>query len=176
MIVILKDKQTLEDEMDRGNPIDGLEMEVDSNIVISQLNGLTKWFLTRFKDQDIIYVKKVCDKIIEHFIFFRPAGLEPGTRKEFIERGHDWLFDDKDYREIIYQNDNPFQMINSTLDCEITFENNDPLLHETYNGVITEWSTTVPDHPNPRILSFEINKNIEFYQGCQIEDNEIEFL
>jgi hypothetical protein len=174
MIIVLKDKQTLQDELDQGHPIDGLESFVEEEFVLSESNGLVTWTIFRLKDKDLIYVKKQVEDLVDHFVFIKPEGLVFGSKEDWIKAGHDWLFDGENYPEEIYQNGNIFKILGGSYTCstEVGDKTSSKVIS---NCLVTEWVTDV-EHDNPRIICIEIGNYIEFYQGCQILESEVEFL
>lgn len=165
MIIVLKDKQTLEDEMMiSGRVINGLECEVEEIYHLSETNNLIDWEVFKLKNSPLIYVKRTGDTT-DHFVYCKPNGISFGSKKDWLEQGHNWLFTDDNFNKVIYQDGEPFNMIGSYV-CD----------KNGINSLVVEWSAN-DDVLNPRLLCIEIgNLGIEFYQGCKILENEVEFL
>lgn len=175
MIIVLKDKQTLEDELANGRSVDGLEANVDEEYWLSEKNGLAVWNVYKLDNSPLIYVKKTVGDAVDHFVYCKPNELNFGSKQDWLNQGHSWLFNGENYAEAIYQNGDPFNIVGGSYlvnaDCG---KESDGSAREL-DGLVTEWVTEV-DTLNPRLLCIEIGNYIEFYQGCQILENEVEFL
>lgn len=168
MILILKDKQTLEDELEKGHQIDGLECQIDKEYVIQDCN--IEWHVFKLKDSPLIYIKKSIGNLTDHFVFCKPDGLNFGSKQDWLDQGHDWLFSDHNYSESIFQNGDEYKILGEPFVCQA-----ETGINEWSNALVVEWATNV-DTLNPRLIVIKIKNYIEFYQGCQISENEVEFL
>jgi hypothetical protein len=170
MIIVLKDKQTLEDELAKGKPLDGLEAEVDEQYVIWEVNGLCEWNVFKLKDSPLIYVTKTVSGLTDHFVYCKPEELQFGSKEDWLNQGCSWLFEGDNYAEEIGQNGDLFKILGGSYVCNA--ECGDIINPEC---LVTEWVTDA-DSLNPRLLCIEIGNFVEFYQGCQILETEVEFL
>lgn len=92
--ITLKDKQAIEDSMQRGTGMKGLDFTVRNAIQITELNNLAKWFLFMLDDpEDTIWIMvKFVDDELDLRVYFEHPQFMPGNRKDMIDQENYWLF------------------------------------------------------------------------------------
>lgn len=169
-IIALKDKQTIQDLLEKGSKDGVLNVTVD-RVDSYKFNTIT-WTVIRFKDSELVLVEKIIDNNPQYFLYFTPNGLTGGTREDIIKRGDEWLFNppknenkynvnDLTYADKIYQDNLEFKVVTTFI------SQSKPL------WLLTEWVTTEKTD-NDRLIALEVGDYINFWQGCEITAGELE--
>jgi len=99
-IVVLKDEQTLSDLLADKNPdaLRGLELTVVSQQSIRQEQGIVEWLLYELKGYEIplFFMIKIVEDEVDIRIYYVPDDFEAGSRKDQINAGRFWLFQEPD--------------------------------------------------------------------------------
>jgi len=93
-IITLKDEQTIEDSMKKNlgaKPIDYIVSKVRR---IEEQDGMVQWTLCLLKDPDqrIWFMAKSVDRNIDFRAYYEPDEFRPGNRRDMVENGNLWLF------------------------------------------------------------------------------------
>jgi len=162
MIVVLKDKQTLQDTQD----FDGAEYEVDEVYTLENVDNVLNFDFWKLKKTNLAVLSKQVGDLEDWFVFYNPE-LQFGSKEDWIKNGQEWLFDGDNYVEEIYKEGHTYKILGGVY----------PVIN-TQNGLqgfVTEW--VCPDEvDNPRLICIEIGNYIEFYQGVHVLPTEVEFL
>jgi hypothetical protein len=196
--ITLKDKQAIEDSMERGNGMKGMDYMVKTVCRLKELNGLAEWNLFLLDDpEDIIWVMvKMVEQEMDFRIYFEHSQFEPGNRRDMMEQENLWLFNAPDNPDDFQYNDLKFADLiridgdnDDLLDykqkgfkemhcsCEIQ-----PALPGIKNPVATlvEYQTKEVCE-NPELLLFELGDSedgglIRLMPGCNLGATEIDVL
>lgn len=100
-IVTLSDEYAIEQSVERGARTLGLDYVVKYVDSIKDVGNHAEWFMLYIEgeDEDFHLMIKIVDQDIVPIVYFEPPEFHPGTRKQLIDLGVDWLFepsDDKD--------------------------------------------------------------------------------
>lgn len=168
-IIALKDKQTIQDLLEKGSKDGVLNVTVD-RVDNYKFNAIT-WTIIRFKDSELILVEKIINNNPQHFLYFTPNGLTGGTREDIIKRGDEWLFNPP-------KNENKYDVNDLTYADKIYQDNLEFNIISTFFGekamwLLTEWSCA-ESTDNDRLLALEVGDYINFWQGCEITAGEVE--
>lgn len=186
--VILKDFQSINDALDDKVTLvnGGVEFEIDEikSYENKQLNVF--WDFFTFKNQrgihEVVLVRfyhVLTPDEPNYFVYFKPEDFTPGTREEVYNSGYDWLFDIKgpgdSYDELEYSLD----FVNAE---DILFHSHVGSLpvdcvgdESGYVSLLTEWiAQTACD--NPYCLVLETGDYIQFFNGINVDDSEVEFI
>ncbi|MDP8239519.1 MAG: hypothetical protein P9X24_10555 [Candidatus Hatepunaea meridiana] len=96
--ITLTDEQSISDSMERGEGIKGRDYIVESVWKIRQEDGFAEWLLFNLddEDQEIWLVVKIVDQNVGIFVYYEPDEFAAGNRRDVIERGDLWLFNEPD--------------------------------------------------------------------------------
>ncbi len=96
--VTLSDEQSIADSMKRGEGVKGMDYIVESVLKIRQEDGLAEWLLLKLDDeeQDVYLAVKIVDNDFSLLIYFEPVEFPPGNRRDIVERGDTWIFQEPD--------------------------------------------------------------------------------
>lgn len=198
--ITLKDKQAIEDSMEKGNGMKGMDYMVKAVHRLKELNNLAQWTLFLLDDpEDIIWVMvKSVDEEIDLRVYFEHPQFEPGNRKDMINQENLWLFMEPDNPSNFQFNDLIF-----TDRIEIEDENEGTLIYgqkgEKEMHCACESSLTPQegnksiatlveyqakkDCENPELLIFELGGEqgsegglIRLMLGCSLRPTEIDVL
>lgn len=173
-IVILKDKQSIQEAMKTNLNADGLKLFVEeSKLFVMRGQNDVSWRITSFQDSELFLIERKVSgvgSLSQYGVFFRPDGFNSGTRQEVIDSGAEWLFnppqntdkynvDDLSFANTIYNDDFQFNKIGDIAG---------------QNWLISEWQCNHESCPNPRLLVLEDNDVVFFYQGILIQEHEID--
>ena len=106
----LKDKQAIEDSMEKGKGMKGVDFMVKTVCRLTELNGLAQWYLFLLDDPgEMIWVMvKIVEEEIDLRVYFEPPQFESGNRKDMIDSENFWLFMTPDNPETFQYNDLKF--------------------------------------------------------------------
>ena len=93
-IVTVSDAQGIQDSMKRGQGVRGIDYTVRTIARMKQLDGLSTHLLFTLHDeeQETYLLVKIVDDLIDLGLYFQVPSLEPGSRKDMVDRGALWLF------------------------------------------------------------------------------------
>jgi len=96
--ITLKDKQAIEDSMEKGNGMTGIDYMVKSVYSLKELKDLAEWYLFLLDDpEDLIWIMvKIVGQEIDFRVYFEHPQFEPGNRKDMIDQEKLWLFMEPD--------------------------------------------------------------------------------
>jgi len=108
--ITLKDKQAIEDAMEKGKGMTGMDYMVKTVYRLDELNGLAQWYLFLLDDpgETIWVMVKIIDQEIDFRVYFDHPQFEPGNRKDMINQENLWLFMAPDNPENFKYNDLKF--------------------------------------------------------------------
>lgn len=203
-VVTISDAQGIADSMKRGLGVRGIDYTVRSVGRLKQLDGLsTHLFFTLSDTEQTTYLMvKIVDDLIDLGLYFEVDGLAPGTRRELVERGALWLFQEPanphnfDPAELRYTtsikqtlpnaNGQPEEILfelkpQGELQCDYfetpprTGMSGDAL------ATIVEYRTA-QEAENPEFLILEIGEKdgtssyVQFFLGCGVKFSEVDVL
>ena len=103
-IITLNDSQTIDEAVETGKAFDaskGLDFEVKTIYHIKESNNLFEWIIFEIECDEIIrwLMIKIVDSEMDIRIYYKPEGIEFGTRQSFFDADQDLFFepDDKKY-------------------------------------------------------------------------------
>ena len=189
-IIILKDAQTLKEQMDTGEFTDGVECMVSNVQHFLNSSGI-KWTVIEFSEVELVLIikrvfgnddKSDIDDNVDYKIYYRPDGAVLGNRADWAKAGMlDVLFESQDVPlvELLY-------VETITNDDGIVFKQKcGSLIAESDDEefcLITEW-VTEDKCDNPELIVLEIGGvdsdeggYIMFLQGVSISINDLELL
>jgi hypothetical protein len=90
----LKDKQAIEDSMEKGKGMKGVDYMVKTVCHLTELNGLAQWYLFLLDDPgEMIWVMvKIVEEEFDLRVYFEHPQFESGNRKDMIDNENLWLF------------------------------------------------------------------------------------
>ncbi len=93
-VITISDAQGIADSMKRGLGVRGIDYTVSRIGRLRQVNNLSTHLLFTLQDEaQVTYLLvKIVDDLIDLGLYFEVDGLAPGTRKELVDRGALWLF------------------------------------------------------------------------------------
>ena len=96
--ITLSDQQAIADSIEQGEGVRGRDYLVNTVWRIRQDESLVEWLLFKLDDdeQEIYIVVKIVDRDLNLFVYFEPNEFQPGNRRDTIERGDTWLFEEPD--------------------------------------------------------------------------------
>lgn len=97
-IVTLSDEYAMEQSIERGAGTLGLDYVVGYVDCIKDMSNLAEWYLLYIESTAEGYhlMIKIVDRDVVPILYFEPPEFHPGTRKQLIGRGMDWLFEPSD--------------------------------------------------------------------------------
>lgn len=124
--ITLKDKQAIEDSMEKGNGMKGMDYMVKTVYRLNELNGLAEWYLFLLDDSgEAIWVMvKIVEQDIDLRVYFEHPQFEPGNRKDMVEQENLWLFMEPENPADFLYNDLKF-----ALQIEIEEDNDEVLVY-----------------------------------------------
>jgi hypothetical protein len=198
--ITLKDKQAIEDSMERGKGMAGIDYLVKDVHSLKELNGLAEWTLFLLDDpEDLIWIMvKTIGADTDLRVYFEHPEFEPGNRMDMIQREDLWLFMAPDNQEDFQYNDLKFTNL-----IEIEGENDEMLAYarkgagemhcqcesKPANPWMKEQIATVVEYKsdqscdNPELLLFELGGQnskegglIRVMMGCDLRPTELDVL
>ena len=203
--IILKDEQTLQDMIDRGETITaGRDYVLEEAWRIRESRDVAEWQFLRIRsphDEDATWlqVKSAGDQISAG-VYFEADGFQPGNRRDLLDQNHFWVFNepknpasyqvlDLNYASHLYFN---LELDGEVREVEFTKIGNqeyhghaqaDPPVkdNDRMAGTVAEYETMLPV-PNPRVVFFEAGLPngdgglIRMLQGSEIRVSAIEVL
>lgn len=99
--ITLSDQQAITDSIERGTGVAGIDYIVESIWKIREMNGLAEWLLFKLdeEDQELWLVVKIVDQHLNLLVFFEPDEFIPDNRRDVVERGDTWLFEEPEDNE-----------------------------------------------------------------------------
>jgi hypothetical protein len=198
--ITLKDKQSIEDSMEKGYGMKGMDYMVEAVYRLKELNGLAQWnlFLLDDPEERIWVMAKIIEQEIDLRVYFEHPQFEPGNRKDMVDQEILWLFTEPDNPVNFQYNDLKFSDF-----LEIEEDNEDTLIYRqkgfnemhceceiltvsTGNkdtiATIVEYQTKQTCE-NPELLLFELGGQsrkegglIRLMLGCNLRPTEIDVL
>ena len=198
--ITLRDQQAIEDSMEKGNGMRGVDYVVKTVYRLKELNGLAEWNLFLLDDPgDIIWLMvKIVEQEIELRVYFEHPQFDPGNRKDMMDQENLWLFMEPDNPADFQYNDLKF-----TDHIEIESDNDDVLIYRQkgFNEMHC-WCERLPVPPgiknqiativeyqakekceNPELLLLEMGGQnssdgglIRLMIGCSLRPTEIDIL
>jgi hypothetical protein len=202
-VVTISDTQGIADSMKRGLGVRGIDYTVRSIGKLKEVNGLsTHLFFTLHDEEQVTYLLvKIVDDLIDLGLYFEVDGLAPGTRRELIDRGALWLFqepsnpdrfDPADLRftttvrhtlpkngggqeELVYEIKGQGE-----LQCNYTETPPRSGMHDALATVV-EYRSAEPTE-NPEFLILEVGDKrgtssyLQFFLGCGVKFSEVDVL
>jgi hypothetical protein len=195
----LKDSQAMQDlvklkgdgKVDADVP--GLEHTVRSVGKFEQKGGIGVWCWARLKgpEQELFLMAKFVDIEVEFRVYLPQEDFRPGTRKELLESGEDWMFErarkgtppsDMDFANAIARGGIDFTMKEQGVLYANLFNNPAQSgIPQPQFAVIVEYFAN-GDCDNPEMVAIELGGvgssqggEVSLYSGCVIREEEIEF-
>jgi len=178
-ILIIKDEQTLRDQMENNLTLSGLTTEViESNTIRTDISN---WSIYKLEHGDLVLVDQETDGFHEYCLYFPIDGFQPGNREDLRESKSDWMFEEDEnatlneleYAKSIDSESASYHRKMNTVWGEDS---------EDYFAGVTEWETEASIE-NPHIICTEIGDMdnelggyIEIYQGCRVDESELELM
>jgi len=108
--ITLKDKQSIEDSMEKGNGMKGMDYMVKAVYRLKEFNDLVEWhfFLLDDPGERIWVMIKIVQQEIDLRVYFEHPQFESGNRRDMIDLGNLWLFMEPDNPEEFQFNDLKF--------------------------------------------------------------------
>ena len=198
--ITLKDKQAIEDAMEKGQGMKGMDYMVKVVYRIKELNGLAQWILFLLDDpgESIWVMAKIVDQEVDLRVYFEHPQFEPGNRKDMIDQENLWLFLEPDNPDDFQYNDLKF-----TDQIEIEEDDDEMLVYrqkgfkEMHGKCVLlpvlsgmgEPIATIAEYKadraceNPELLLFELGGQdssegglIRLMLGCSLRPTEIDIL
>ena len=198
--ITLKDKQAIEDSMEKGNGMKGMDYMVKTVTRLKEVNGLAEWILFLLDDpgEAIWVMVKIVEPEIDLRVYFEHPQFEPGNRKDMIEQENLWLFLEPENPADFLYNDLKF-----TDQIEIEQDNDEMLIYKqkgfkemhchgsflpASSGMKNPMATIVEYQvqgtcDNPELLVFELGGQessegglIRLMLGCHLRPTEIDVL
>jgi len=198
--ITLKDKQAIEDSMEKGNGMTGIDYMVKSVYSLKELKDLAEWYLFLLDDpEDLIWIMvKIVGQEIDFRVYFEHPQFEPGNRKDMIDQEKLWLFMEPDNPGDFQYNDLKFTDL-----IEIEDDNDEVLIYKqkgakemhcncnilpVQSGNKNPIATLVEYQAekaceNPELLLFELGGQessegglIRLMPGCNLRPTEIDIL
>jgi hypothetical protein len=93
-IITISDAQGIQDSMRRGLGVKGIDYTVKSVARMNHLDRLsTHLFFTLNDAEQVVYLLvKIVDDLVDPYLYFAVPGLVAGTRRELLDAGMLWLF------------------------------------------------------------------------------------
>jgi len=93
-IITISDAQGIQDSMRRGLGVKGIDYTVTSVARMNHLDRLsTHLFFTLNDAEQVVYLLvKIVDGLVDLYLYFAVPGLVAGTRRELLDAGMLWLF------------------------------------------------------------------------------------
>jgi len=185
-ILLLRDKETLAQQMDKEHHMTGVQATIRRSQKFAANCGSTtvSFHIIEFTDSNLVVIEKTVRSAKESPIdvkgvYFVPDGLTGGSRKDWVDSGREWIFDEP---KGPFNPNNPdnlkgleYQPVIKKEGCP-DYERQGDSFGGTHMGetwLITEWLCTGPTD-NPRILILETGDYLRFFLGCEVMDSDIE--
>ncbi len=198
--ITLKDKQAIEDSMEKGLGMKGADYIVKTVIKLNELNDLVQLYLFLLDDpEELIWIMvKIVDQELDFRVYFEHPQFEPGNRKDMIDQENFWLFMepenlnnfqydglkftdhieiDEDAGDVLNYKEKEFKEM--YFNCELL-----PVSSGVGNPIATivEYQTNQTCE-NPELLLFELGEQdksegglIRLMLGCTLRPTEIDVL
>ena len=202
-VVTVSDPQGIQDSMKRGLGVRGIDYTVRTTAQMKQVDGLsTHLLLTLHDEEQVTYLLvKIVDDLIDLGLYFEVPGLDAGSRKDLIDRGALWLFQQPpnpqnfDPSELRYTTsirqtvpkegggeEEVFYTIKGQGELQCEYKER-PARSGMEDGLATvvEYRTDQPVE-NPEFLILETgdrqgrNSYVQFFLGCPVKFSEIDVL
>jgi len=167
--LILKDKQTLSQQLSEGQNLTGCNVKVvEANNIKTEFST---WYINKL-DNDMVLIIQDADGVQELGLYFAIENFIAGDRADMKEWDTDWMFQDDDYATSIESDDGDFQIKFSVWGIDT----------EAYLSGVTEWAVDASfGVENPELLATEIGNGdrgglVEMFQGCRVNECEIELM
>ena len=198
--ITLKDKQAIEDSMEKGNGMAGIDYIVKTAYRLKEINDLAQWYLFLLDDpeEQIWVMVKIVEQETDFRVYFEHPQFEPGNREDMIEQEKLWLFMEPDnpvdfqYNDLIFTDqieieDDNNQMLSykqkgaKELHCKCDIM---PAQSGINNPIVTivEYKA-IEACENPELLLFELGGEenskgglIRLMLGCNLRPTELDIL
>ena len=198
--ITLKDKQAIEDAMEKGKGVSGIDYMVKQIYRLHELNSRVQWNLFQLDDvHETLWMSvKMVEQEMDLRVYFEHPQFTSGNRKDMIDQGYFWLFKTPDNPDNFVYND-----LNFASRIDIEAENSqvhvynqkkfqemhyyctpDPVQKEdsTLMATLVEYQARALCD-NPELLIFELGGSygqegglIRLMPGCSIGTTEIDIL
>ncbi len=93
-IITLNDTQAIEESMEEGEGVKGIDYILKYILKIKQSDNLAEWLLLNLEgdEQDMWLVVKIVDQEMSLRVYYEAPEFEPGNRQDMIDREEYWLF------------------------------------------------------------------------------------
>lgn len=198
--ITLKDQQAIEDSVEKGRGMKGMDYMVRSVYHLKELDSFAEWYFFLLDDPEgnLWLMVKIVDQQVDLRIYFEHPQFEPGNRKDMIDQENLWLFMEPDDPVDFQYNDLKF-----TDFLEIEQESDQALIYHQKGfkemhcrcelkpalSGITEFIATIVEYKtktvceNPELLLFELGGEdsedgglIRLMIGCSLRPTEIDIL
>lgn len=192
--ITLKDEQTINQCMEEGKGVSGIEYQITEKQHYKETNGLVEWLVFVLKDSDdgyLFLIVKSVESDVELYVGYSIDGFTPGTRKHLISNGFQFVFNEPDdlnnfeYNELTYAGSIQVDMDTTTI---LYVMRPQGTLYAEYAdngnldsfGTVTEYSTD-SQIDNPYMYIFEVGLSddggfIDIYLASMITPNDIEII
>jgi len=189
-IVLLSDKQALEDSMKAGLGVKPLKYSVDSIVSITDFDGLATWRLFHMKSadvsQELLMTVKVVDRLFDVLLYYQ-TDFQPGSREDIVRRGDLFLFqkptDPTNYapKDLLFtdslEKDGCRWVVKlGSFHGEAKFTPDKTGVGDLF-ATMTEYSLTSGVTDDKELLIVELGKDnglITLYAGCTVNLNEVD--
>ncbi len=201
--ISLTDRLAIEDSMERDEGVKGRDYVIERIRDIHQDENFAQWLMFKLDnpDQELWLMAKIVDQHVKLLVYYEPEEFHPGDRKDLLNRGDYWLFDEPDNPddffpdELNYTNEIVWTIEIDTVDHDVAYRmKGQRVLYglsthrpkmEGLEGAMTavvEY-TTKDDKKNPELLILEMGGEtgnrggfITAMFGIEIGFSEIEVL
>lgn len=99
--ITLTDTQAIDDSVRKGGGVSGTDYMVESVWKIMHKDRFAEWLLFKLDDeeQELWLIAKIVDREVDLAVFFEPDEFRPGNRRDLVEQGDTWLFNEPDNPE-----------------------------------------------------------------------------
>ena len=102
--VTLSDSQGIEDSIDKGGSVKGVDYKVKSKKTITEVDDMATWIFFKLKgDQELYLMAKIVDEDVDLAIYFEANNMESGSRDDVLCNDGHWVFqppEDEDEFEV----------------------------------------------------------------------------
>lgn len=94
--ISLTDKLAIEDSIERTEGVKGRDYVIEKIRDIRQDESFAQWLMYKLQDpdQELWLMAKIVDQHVKLLVYYEPAEFEQGDRKDLLDRGDYWLFDE----------------------------------------------------------------------------------
>jgi hypothetical protein len=202
-VITVSDAQGIQDSMKRGKGVRGIDYTVRTVARMDQLEGLSThlFFTLDDPEQAVNLLVKIVDNAVDLFLYFPVPGLEPGGRRDLLDRGMLWLFqepsDPNNYtpeelrysmtvRQTVEKDGSQVEVIynekgQGELQCK--YQETPPRsgMKQDLLATVVEYRAVKPVE-NPEFLVLEVGEQqgpqsyVQFFLGCPIKLSEVDVL